>query len=158
MPKPIQKDSPVSELRSHTGYWLRLVSNQVSKAFAAQLDEMGSSVAEWVVLREIYAAGGSVAPSVVADLGGLTRGAVTKVIDRLLAKRLVTRRESISDRRYQDLCLTAEGKAVVPQLAAAADRNDAAFFAALSPSERMALLGLMKKLAKVHAMTNIPVD
>ena len=158
MPKSIPKDPPVSELRSHTGYWLRLVSNQVSKAFAAQLDEMGSSVVEWVVLREIYAAGGTVAPSVVAELGGLTRGAVTKVIDRLLAKSLVTRRESMSDRRYLDLCLTAHGKALVPQLAAVADRNDTAFFTVLSASEHKALLKLMKKLAHAHAMNHSPVD
>jgi hypothetical protein len=41
----------VASLESHLGYWLRAVSNQVSGAFAARVETLGVSVAEWVVLR-----------------------------------------------------------------------------------------------------------
>ena len=40
-----------SELTTHLGYWLRLVSNHVSQAFARKLEGRGVTVAEWVVMR-----------------------------------------------------------------------------------------------------------
>jgi DNA-binding MarR family transcriptional regulator len=55
---------------------------------------------------------------------GLTRGAVSKLIDRPLHKKLVTRVEAAGDRRFQDIALTAEGRAVVPRLAMITDEND----------------------------------
>ena len=45
---------PVSDLETHLGYWLRMVSNQVSLAFAKRLEAKDVTVAEWVVMRELY--------------------------------------------------------------------------------------------------------
>ena len=69
-----------SELTAHLGYWLRFVSNHVSLAFARKLESRGVTVAEWVVLRELYESA-PVAPSEVAERLGLTRGAITKLAD-----------------------------------------------------------------------------
>src|SRR5580692_3101474 len=102
----------VSELTSHTGFWLRFVSNHVSQAFMRRLLDSGVTAAEWVVLREMYDEE-EMAPSALADKIGMTRGAASKLIDRLLAKRLVTRRDRTDDRRYQDVALTAEGRGLV---------------------------------------------
>ncbi len=43
----------VSHLKSHIGFWMRFVSNQVSHAFARKLEESGVTVPEWVVMREM---------------------------------------------------------------------------------------------------------
>ena len=90
---------PASPLKGHLGFWLRIVSNHVSHAFARKLEPSGVTVAEWVVMREMYV-DSQISPSTVAERIGMTRGAITKIVDRLLAKDLVMRRESGEDRRY----------------------------------------------------------
>ena len=79
-----------SLLTSHMGYWLRYVSNHVSHAFARKLEGHDVTVAEWVVLRELFD-GENIAPSRLAEKLGLTRGAISKLADRLIDKGLVAR-------------------------------------------------------------------
>lgn len=147
-----------SQLTSHIGFWMRRVSNSVSHAFARKLEASGVTVAEWVVLREMYGGDDTTSPSAVARLTGLTRGAVSKLADRLLAKGLVTRREASGDRRYQDLELTPAALRLVPALAKLADQNDAEFFGALSGNERKTLTALLKKVAARNRLTHIPIE
>jgi DNA-binding MarR family transcriptional regulator len=67
------------------------------------------------------------APSSLAHSTGLTRGAVSRLVDRLLQKNLVTRDEAAADRRFEDLRLTPAGRKLVPRLAALADKNARTF-------------------------------
>jgi DNA-binding MarR family transcriptional regulator len=147
----------VSPLEAHVGYWLRFVSNHVSLAFARKLAAHDFSVAEWVVLRELYDVE-ALAPSLLAERIGMTRGAVSKLADRLIGRALVTRTASTADRRYQALALTAAGRAVLPKLAALADRNDAEFFRHLTAAERAALIATMKDIVRRRGLRNVPVD
>ena len=147
-----------SRLTSHIGFWMRRVSNHVSHAFARKLDAAGVTVAEWVVLREMYSGDDTTSPSRVATLTGLSRGAVSKLISRLLAKGLVTRAESADDRRYQDIRLTAAALRLVPALAKLADENDDERFRVLSASERKTLHALLKKTAERHHLRQMPVE
>src|SRR5271154_2099072 len=87
----------LSPLGSHLGYWLRYVSNHVSHAFSLKLAARGVTVVEWVVVRELYDA--ESAPSALADRLGMTRGAISKLADRLIVKGLITRRARAGDRR-----------------------------------------------------------
>lgn len=146
-----------SALRSHIGYRLRVVSNAVSQAFGRKLAASGVTVAEWVILREMYAGDEKTSPSVVAELTGLTRGAVSKLIDRLLSKGLVVRSESSEDRRYQEIKLTAKAINLVPKLAAIADENDESFFSVLTDSERKSLMSMVVKLAELHKLNTNPI-
>ena len=122
MAKAKSVEGRVSGLTSHTGFWLRFVSNHVSNAFMRKLLDSGVTAAEWVVLREMYDEE-EMAPSVIAEQTGMTRGAASKLIDRLVAKKLVSRRDRTDDRRYQDVALTAAGRRLVPALAAIADER-----------------------------------
>ncbi|MFY9803765.1 MAG: MarR family transcriptional regulator [Candidatus Acidiferrales bacterium] len=146
-----------SRLTIHIGFWMRLVSNNVSQAFARKLEASGVTVAEWVVLREMYGGAYTTSPSVVAELTGLTRGAVSKLISRLLEKGLVTRKYSTSDRRFQEIELTKAALAIIPKLATLADENDKEFFGVLSKSERRTLSGILRKIAARHQLTKMPV-
>jgi DNA-binding MarR family transcriptional regulator len=147
----------ISDLTDHLGFWLRLVSNHVSQAFAAKVASRGVTVAEWVVLRALYGRE-PMAPSRLAGEMGMTRGAITKLADRLIAKSLIVRRARPDDGRAQTLALTAKGKALVPDLATLADRNDGAFFRALSVADRKRLEHLLRKLAERGRMTGLPID
>ena len=146
----------LSSLESHLGYWLRYVSNHVSHAFALKLEGRGVTVAEWVVLRELY--DGESAPSALAGKLGMTRGAISKLADRLIAKELIARRASASDRRFQSLALTRQGRAALPKLAALADENDEGFFADLDPETRETIMGAMKEIVRRKGLRGAPVD
>ncbi|MFY0536427.1 hypothetical protein [Nannocystis pusilla] len=63
----------VSGLEAHLGYWLRLVSNQVSHAFRLKVEAEGVSVSEWVVLRELYRLASGSPGALVRSLG-MTKG------------------------------------------------------------------------------------
>jgi DNA-binding MarR family transcriptional regulator len=147
----------VSELKEHIGFWMRFVSNHVSYAFAEKLQVTGVTVAEWVVLREMFDCE-SAPPSLLAERTGLTRGAISKLVDRLLHKGLLTREGRSDDRRFQSIALTAAGKKLVPRLAALADENDAEFFSALAPGERKMLAEMLKKLVQANGLTKIPME
>jgi DNA-binding MarR family transcriptional regulator len=147
----------ISDIESHLGFWLRFVSNHVSHAFAARLAGRGVTVAEWVMLRTLYGAE-DMAPSRVAETMGMTRGAISKLAERLLAKGLIARRENPGDRRGQMLTLTQQGTALLPELAALADANDEAFFSHLSAQERALLRNLMQHLVTACGMREVPVN
>ena len=146
-----------SHLTSHLGFWLRYVSNHVSQAFARKLESRDVTVAEWALLRELYDAG-AIAPSRLADRMGLTRGAVTKLADRLLAKGLVEREANPDDARAQTLRITPAGRDLVPDLAALADANDAEFFGHLTGDERNRLETVLKDIVERRGLTTIPLS
>ncbi|MFO1151683.1 MAG: MarR family transcriptional regulator [Alsobacter sp.] len=147
----------VSELADHTGYWLRLVSNAVSQAFARKVAGEQVTVAEWACMRALYG-GDGMSPSVLAGVMGMTRGAISKLADRLVAKGLVARTDNARDRRAQHLALTDAGTVLVPRLAALADQNDAEFFGVLSDKERRALETALAALVERRGLQGVPVD
>lgn len=150
-------NAPVSNLESHAGYWLRLVSNHVSHAFRLKVESRGVTVAEWVVMRALFESDG-MNPSQLAESIEQTRSAVSRLIDRLAAKRLVACRSEKDDRRYQVVRLTASGRALVPGLAELADQNDREFFGHLSETERDELIGLLKGVAHRRELKGVPVE
>lgn len=146
-----------SDLETHLGYWLRFVSNHVSHSFSLKLQARDVTVAEWVVLRELFD-GDGVSPSALAARLGMTRGAISKLADRLIAKELIERTASTEDRRQQTLALTATGRELVPALSALADRNDAEFFGHLPPDERAALEKILRDIVRRHDLKTVPTE
>ena len=49
-------------------------------------------------------------PGILAERIRITRGGVSKLVDRLVSKELVMRRERADDRRFQSIALTAAGR------------------------------------------------
>jgi DNA-binding MarR family transcriptional regulator len=147
---------PLPALDAHLGFHLRMVSNHVSHAFAARLAEYGVTVAEWCLLRSLYAQPPT-PPSRLAGAMGHTRGAITRLADRLIAKSLLARLPDPEDGRAQTLALTDQAAVLVPTLAALADRNDAEAFACLTQAERAALEQLLRRLAAHHRLTATPI-
>jgi len=146
-----------SDLTTHLGYWLRLVSTHVSHAFARKVESQGVTVAEWVFLRALFSREG-VLPSQLAETLGMTRGAVSKLSDRLLVKKLIARTAHEQDARAHTLALTRKGRELVPILAALADANDEEFFASLDASERSELMALMQRIATAHDLRTAPIN
>ncbi|UFZ01411.1 MarR family transcriptional regulator [Bradyrhizobium ontarionense] len=147
----------VSDLTDHTGFWMRMVSNAVSQEFARKVAAEGVTVAEWSFMRALYDQD-PMPPSVLADRMGLTKGAVSKLADRLLTKGLIERTENPRDKRAHRLSLTGDGRVKVPALAALADENDATYFGVLSKSEHDTLNRILRALAERRGLKTTPVD
>jgi DNA-binding MarR family transcriptional regulator len=133
------------------------VSNHVSHAFAAKLADKGVTVAEWSLMRMLYGRE-AMPPSRIAEEMGMTRGAITRLADRLIAKSLMTRAASAADGRAQTLALTKQAVALVPELAGLADTNDAEFFGCLTVDERRILERLLRRIAERGGMAAMPVE
>jgi predicted transcriptional regulator len=130
-----------SDLTAHLGFWLRTVSNHVSYSFAGKLAAKNVTVAEWVMMRALYGKD-SIPPSRLAEEMDMTRGAITKLADRLIGKSFVVRKASRHDGRAQTL----------------ADRNDAEFFDHLSGAERETLERLLKRMVERCQMAAVPIE
>jgi DNA-binding MarR family transcriptional regulator len=150
-------EGPAPKLESHLGYWLRRVSNAVSGAFARALQEKQTSVAEWVLLRELHERG-QTAPGELADSLGLTRGAVSKIVDKLDAKGWIQTEAKEGDSRFRLLSLTRAGRRSLPVLAEIADQNDARYFDCLSAREKSTLRELLIKLADHNHIHDVPTE
>jgi len=150
-------EETVSALEDHVGYWLRFVSNHVSHSFIRKLEAMGVTGAEWVFLRALYDAGNA-NPSQVANTLGMTRGAVSKLAERLHRKGLIERTCPGGDRRYQTLGLTESGRALTPELGRLADANDSEFFGHLTPLRQAELMNMLRDIVHRHGWKGPPVD
>ena len=153
MPAPL----PVSDLYAHLGFWMRMVSNHVSHAFANKLANKKVTVAEWAVMRALYGEAPT-APSRLADQMGLTRGAISKLAERLIGKGLLAREADAADGRAHTLTLTRKAIELVPELAALADRNDDEFFDCLNERERAELARLLKLIVVRSGLTATPIE
>ncbi len=136
---------------------MRFVSNHVSHAFRREVEARGVTVAEWVVLRALYDRPDGAAPSEIAARLGMTRGAISKLVDRLAAKGLLACAARAGDRRFQVLALTPAGRALVPDLACLADANDEAFFGHLGPAQRAALEAALREIVRRQGLRTVPV-
>ena len=149
--------SSISDLTTHTGYWMRMVSNAVSQDFARKVAAEDVTVAEWAFMRALYDEK-AMAPSALAEKMGMTKGAISKLAERLLAKGLIGRADSDRDKRAHSLFLTPEGRAKVPRLASLADLNDADYFGVLTSEEHAALDRILRALVERRGLNGVPVD
>ena len=154
---PMAKKIEVSELTQHIGYWMRFVSNHVSHAFMLKVEAQGVTVAEWAAMRQMFATGPA-NPSQLAEQMGMTRGAISKLIERLCAKGMARRTASDGDRRYQSVSLTAKGEKLIPALARLADKNDDEFFGHLTDEAHDVLVRLLRDMVQRHGWIDVPVS
>ncbi|WP_405952479.1 MarR family transcriptional regulator [Streptomyces prunicolor] len=85
-------------------------------------------------------------PSHLAELLGLTRGALSARLVTIEEAGLIVRTHERGDRRRVRVRLTDAGYAVFEQHAAAEEAGEIALLAALTPAERRTLADLLRKL------------
>jgi DNA-binding MarR family transcriptional regulator len=105
---------------------------------------------QFQVLRRIRK--GSASVSALAEAGGTSRSAVSKAVDALVNKGLVSRRQDPADRRNIPLALTDEGQRVLEAVFSEAETWLSARFARLTADEVEILLKGLEYLRK--AFTN----
>jgi DNA-binding MarR family transcriptional regulator len=90
------------------------------------------------------------ASSSLAQALAVTAPNITMAIDRLSERGLVRRRQSSTDRRKQELRLSAEGTRLVASATERLLAGERAALVALSGAEQAMLLELLQKVARSH--------
>jgi DNA-binding MarR family transcriptional regulator len=97
-----------------------------------------------------------------ASLSGviaLDKTTLVKVLDRLVAKDLITRVRSTTDRRCHVLNATAKGKKVIADIVPMLDRIQERLLAPLAPDEQVVFLSLLSKIVRVNNIySRVPLD
>jgi DNA-binding MarR family transcriptional regulator len=124
-----------------------LTSKNVSNAYTAFFNRYKLSDGKFAVLavlderpRQAFA------PSALADRIGVSRAAVTGIIDGLETSGLVERQDDPSDRRMQVIQLTAQGKELLETMMPEHYRRTAKLMSSLTEVERTLLRALLEKI------------
>lgn len=97
--------------------FLRVFSRVVTAGLSAGDLRLEVTFAQVYVLRYLHQWGPRTIGQIARGLG-ITSPAATKLVDRLVAKRLVARREGLRDRRVTEVRLTPPGKKLVERFRA----------------------------------------
>ncbi len=103
-------------MANSVGYLMRMSINRVLPQMEALFQDQELTFSQWTTLVALHdgriTTAGDLAHNICHDAGSLTR-----LIDQMEKRGLVTRRRSQTDRRVVTLGLTARGAALVEQLA-----------------------------------------
>ncbi|WP_370250613.1 MarR family winged helix-turn-helix transcriptional regulator [Nocardioides sp.] len=118
-----------------------LLQAELDAGFAAH----GLSAGEFDVLATLRRAGApyELTPTAIAAAAMVTSGAVTKRVDRLLARGWVAREPDPDDARGRRVRLTDTGRALVDDVLAAHVAREERLLGALRPEQRTDLAGLL---------------
>ena len=129
--------------------WLVMMKamRALTRYAAAGIDESGLGLSDFAVL-EVLLHRGPLPVNTIGPMVDLTPGSISIAIDRLFAKRLVSRVESSSDRRVRIVALTPSGKGLIVSVFAQHSKQIKAVFSVLSPEELLGLEDALKKVGK----------
>lgn len=96
-------------------YLMRRILSCAAGAIDVALEPRGLTHAQWIPLLKLHWGEASTVAELARECQ-LDAGAMTRLLDRLEAKGLVTRVRSSSDRRVVNLELTPEGRATASQI------------------------------------------
>jgi len=138
-------DSKTFEPRNCVGRLLALVKLSMSDALDEELEPLGITSAQFVILVMLADADADSASNLCRS-ASYDQGAMTRMIDRLERKGLVRRVRSPSDRRRVNLELTPEGRAVYPKLIESAANVQNRFLRGFSQTDARQLEGLLRRM------------
>jgi DNA-binding MarR family transcriptional regulator len=118
---------PIIQAQWLCSYWLKRADRRVSSRFARDLKAWGIIASEWAALREMYRPGRNSSVGLATAIG-MTKGGASKLVDRLVRKRLARRTVGELDRRCRPVGLTRRGKNLVWHLAMREEDIDHEFF------------------------------
>ena len=132
------------EERSIYRFWLLVT--QVQRCLAAYyVAKFGRPANAWRIFS-VIGDRAEISPSEVARLTKLERDKITRIVDQLVAHKLMRRNQRSPDKRRVSLTLTAKGKRVQREFEAMRRTIETEFLGALDAWEREALYRLLDKL------------
>ena len=129
----------------HTWLVLMKAHRTLARHAVRSIETVDMGLSDFAILEALLHKG----PQAVSELGrriDLTSGAMTTAIDRLEARRLVTRADHATDRRAWVIHLTPEGKALITTVFARHEDAMERAMHGLSRTERATLTNLLRRL------------
>jgi MarR family 2-MHQ and catechol resistance regulon transcriptional repressor len=127
----------------------------VTRHVEADASRHGLTGTEFGILEALYHKGplllGELQRSILVSSGG-----ITYLVDRLVAKGLVERRECLEDRRARYAALTADGEALIARIFPEHARNVARALAGLTSAEQGQAARLLRTLGRAAAELPVP--
>ncbi|WP_298861209.1 MarR family transcriptional regulator [uncultured Sulfitobacter sp.] len=113
--------------------------------FNKRLARFGITRVAWAVLGSIHY-DEKLTPSELAKFLSLDRAAITRLLDKLEAEKLITRHQTGDDRRSVSLRLTPKGQAVSVEVAQESESVNAQFAAGIAPEDVEQHIEMIKKI------------
>jgi DNA-binding MarR family transcriptional regulator len=132
-------------LLTSTGYLLTRVGSESRRRFGQALEEHDLTLAQFSVLMTLGERDTAPQRELAAAIGIDPRNLVL-VLDALEARSLLRRDADASDRRRHAVTLTAAGRALLTEVAHAADRAEEELLSSLTSTERRQLHSLLARL------------
>lgn len=140
-PRPLARDV----LPELVGYHLRRAHGIVVSSFAAATAELDLSPGQFGMIALIRANPRLSQVDLAAAIG-LDKSTVAPAVDRLVRRKLVARKPSDADRRFNTLTLTAAGETLYQEALKRIRAHEDQITAPLTAEERQILVALLEKV------------
>ena len=157
--KQINKTTPndlgfgVESAEQSIGFMFWQVTNLWQRSITAALEPLGITHVQYVVLANLawltHTQDSEITQVMIATNAQIDVMMTSKVIRALIAKKLITRKESTRDSRANSITLTIAGLKITTQAIPLVEGTDNAFFAKLGPNRDLFLENL-QLLARLH--------
>jgi DNA-binding MarR family transcriptional regulator len=134
-------------IEQHLGYFVRRLQVWIFQDFMRGLSSLEIRPAQFSVLAVIEANPG-LSQSDIAELLGIERARLVRMLDRLERRGLTERRAVPTDRRSHALYLTREGHRVLKQIKELAAAHEVRLIQKLGPEKHRLLLGMLREVAR----------
>lgn len=146
-------EKPAGFVGDYLLYLLAAASEAASAEFHAHVRDQGLRVPEWRVLASLHDSDGAMITT-LAKLALAEQSRLTKIIDQMAAKGLVTRKGDDADRRRVRVWITEAGRTIASRLIEDARAHEARLLDALEGSDgariKPALRSLIESLTPPH--------
>lgn len=132
-------------IENHVGYLIQQISHLLEQLYNKNLINEGLSISQARVIYLLYQNDGMTQSELQQDLL-IKASSITKLIDVLAEKGLVTREASSDDARIKKIYLTAEGRKKEENLYKIREATEANLLRTLSGSEGKELIGILKSI------------
>ena len=146
-----------AELVSSTLFLLKRLGMSAKEQTMEGFDEAGLHPYHHAILA-VLDEGQRETQGAIADALGYDKGQLVGLLDELEEAGLVVRQRDQADRRRQIVQMTPAGKKTLDKLRRLTQRIEDEFLAPLDESERVALHGLLLRLAQTHEPRCAPVS
>ena len=128
-------------------FWLAKLSSVMQEQFNGVVREYDITWSQWLLINHLRQRVNST-PAQASDAIGVDRSAITRLADRLEAKKLVMRMREGLDRRSVSLYLTKQGLDLCEQVDTAAKQHQEKFLESLHSSEQRMLKQALQKMLR----------
>ena len=138
------------------GFWIGSLGSAMKNSLNRRLSPFGITTPQWAIMETCYK-GEADSVSTLCRCIPVDAAAISRQVNRLVARGLVQRRRSPRDRRNVRITLTAAGRELVPRLAHLVYANNDQFASRLDGAEQAEFVRMLKKILAHEPIGEDPI-